>query len=364
MSVARFDRAAGSCTQMNQKKVAVITSSWNRAKYLPRFFSAIQKLDLSDLELVWFFAYGPSGDDTLTMLKQAQLPFKSHIVTKKDVGSANGDSAYSGIAEAQNCVRKFIDNTYGRGHFDFISYIDADVLIPPNFFTRLIPYFENPHYAAIFGWGTVENSFVNKMDRVRVRADHRETWESGICGGGSTIYREELFGDHDEKFIRRSDTDFILSITRGKRDYYKTLYVNVGMVHLHEMDAWEALTKHAYVRGYYWALLWLKHRDFYGNPYLERANLLYFGIILDSPLFLLFLAGIVPWWLGIWSIVGMAVGVSWAAIRIRKGVNETVIFALYDTTRELVTHVGLLFGLASFDIWATLKAGLGKLGIK
>lgn len=332
-------------------RVAMITSCWNRAKYLPRFLAALRTLHVGGTELDWFFAYGRSQDCTLPMLQKPDLTFRHHIVSKNDPVTPNCVGAFSGIAEAQNLVRRHIDNNYGTGYFDFIGYVDADVIIPPDYFTRLLPCFDNPCYAAVFGWGSWKNESLRRMEELRLGANQRDTWESPICGGGSTIYRESLFGDHDEKFIRRSDTDFILSITKGRRDYYKTLYVNVGMIHLHEMSIWRSLTSHSFTRGVYHAPLVLKHSDYFGKPYSRRNDLAYLAIILDFPLTVLFFAQVVPWWLGIWSIVGFAVLVSWSMIRLRK----ELAFSLYDTVREFTFRFGLLCGLIKFGVFRKLR---------
>ena len=172
-----------------------------------------------------------------------------------------------------------------------------------------------------------------------------------VCGGGSTIIRENLYGYRDTRFKMRIDTDFTLSITKRG---YKVLYVKVGMSHLHEMTVKESLITYAFKRGYYGALLELKHRDYFGNPYTNRINILYFGVILDLPLCVLFLAGIVPWWLGIWSILGIGLSIIWSLVKKRGGIT----FSIYHTTRELVTHLGLMTGLIRFDAWEKIKSML------
>src|SRR3989304_10457191 len=110
-------------------RICVITPTKNVMKYLDRFFEAINGLDYPRDGLVWIFADGESKDGSFAYMKKKKIKFRKIVITKKNSTRPNTRN------EAYRYILK------NKIPFDFISTVDADVLLYPDFFRKLMKHF-------------------------------------------------------------------------------------------------------------------------------------------------------------------------------------------------------------------------------
>jgi len=264
-------------------KICVIVPTKNVMPYLDRLFSAINKLDYPVNRLVWIFADGESNDGTFAYLKKKKIKFRKIVITKKKSTRPNArNEAYRYIVE-------------NKIPFDFISTVDADVLLYPDFFKRMIKHFNNKEI------GMAASYFM--YDKNKFLADYTNSYLGGkmgkavvtdSCATGCGVFRKGCFDFFDEAFECHEDGDLAMSIAEkgwhGIQDFTATC------PHIKDQTVKKEL-KELYGMGYYEPLLWIKHPRYFWSKRVLFGSGFYMLTLLSLPLLILSAIRIAPAWL-------------------------------------------------------------------
>ncbi len=185
-----------------RKKIIVLMLTKNSSKWMDRVITPIKEQSIKyDIQLI--LVDGNSTDDTIS---KARKYFPKLDVIYDD--SKN-------LAHARNLAlqesRKY--------NVDYASFIDSDIVVPKDFFDRLLGYFKNPRTGIVglrFEFAKVEkNGFVKKFYRERKDIRRQGAYKANYTKTACSILRKNLVEDVliNEIFKRAGeDIDFNLQI--------------------------------------------------------------------------------------------------------------------------------------------------------
>ena len=302
--------------------ICVITPTKNVMQYLDRFFDSINKINYPKDRLIWIFADGESNDGTFEYLKNQKIKFKKIVITKKNSTRPNTrNEAYSYIL-----TRKI--------KHDFIATVDADVLLYPEFFNKLLKHFKNRKVGMVsshFMYTT--NKFLEGYTNSYLGSKMGKVVRTDSCPTGCAIFRKGCFDFFDETFECHEDGDLSLSITEkgwaGLQDFTDIC------AHIKKQTVKKEL-KELYVMGYYEPLLWLKHPKYFWNKKTFFGSIYYMSFILSIPLFLLSAFGL------IYTVFSYLLPVMLFAsfvihfIQMKSNMIKCTIYSLFTTLRFVI----------------------------
>jgi len=194
---------------MSRKSIAVLMPTKNSVEWLDQVLSAIRD-QIGDYDIRLVLVDGYSSDGTVELAKS----YFPDVLVFFDV-SRN-------LAKARNIALK-----KGRDlKTEYQAFIDSDVVVPLNYFERMIRHLENPEVAICATRFELEaeppKMFVGQYYRNRtdiMRAGvFRTDYTTTACSMWRTERAENVF--LDERLKRAGeDVDFNLQLT-GKGDYY------------------------------------------------------------------------------------------------------------------------------------------------
>ncbi len=231
-------------------KIAVITPTYNSEAYISKFFQSLFNLKLNGLKIIWVFADGGSKDRTTDLIKSQinKLPFEAFVISKKD----------KNMAEGRNNGFRFLIQRYGNFYFDFITLIDSDIAVVPDFFLKILKHFTDPKVVCGISlpseelktkflakyYVKQEEKFIGKILPIKVAHT--------IC----TVVRKKCFNYFDERFNLLEDADLSLSIHEKGYKLLKDYRLNCP--HLAIKSALKEL-KYVFIQGTFKPLLLIKH---------------------------------------------------------------------------------------------------------
>lgn len=259
-------------------RICIITPTKNVMQYLDRFFAAINKINYPKDSIVWIFADGKSTDGTFEYLKNRKIKFKKIIITKENSTRPNTrNAAYSYILK--NKIRH-----------DFLATVDADVLLYPEFFNKLLKHFQDKKVGMVSAhFMYTQNKFLEDYTNSYLGNKMGKAVETGFCPTGCAIFRKGCYDFFDEAFKCHEDGDLSISVTEngwsGIQDFTKIC------PHIKDQNIRKEL-KELYGMGFYEPLLWLKHPKYFLNKKTLLGSAYYILTVVSIPFFVLALVGL------------------------------------------------------------------------
>jgi len=160
---------------MNKYKYAIITPAYNEAEFLPQVIESI--LNQNEKPLKWIIVDDRSTDNTWTLINSAA---KMHpiIIPVQLTGSKERNVGANVVHVFEAGLKRLSEK------IDFLVKMDADVILPSDYFAKIAQYFKNdPALGMASGKTYIQQANEWVLERIP------DTHVSGACKS----YRSECF---------------------------------------------------------------------------------------------------------------------------------------------------------------------------
>lgn len=208
--------------------ISIIIPAKNEEVRLPRCLSAARVLHCNKYEVELIVVDNGSSDGTVGVA--AAYGASTHICPSRNISSLRNTGAQ-----------------YSRGNF--LVFIDADIVMKPDYLQKAIMHFDDPLVGAVTGLQMIpdNSSWVAKTWYLQ-RSSRQDVQTVYWAASGNMIIRRELFlsvGGFSEDLITCEDVDLGEKIRR--QGYSICFDRNVQVEHLGEAQS---------LRRYFWGELW------------------------------------------------------------------------------------------------------------
>ena len=315
-----------------QPRICIITPTKNVIQYLDRFFQAINRINYPKDRIIWIFADGESSDGTFEYLKNKKIKFRKVVITKRNSTRPNTrNEAYSYI------LKKKISH-------DFIATVDADVLLYPEFFNKLLRHFDDKKVGMASSYFMyTQNKFLKDYTDSYLGNKMGKVISTGFCPTGCAIFRRGCYDFFDETFECHEDGDLSISITEkgwsGIQDFTKTCS------HIKNQTIKKEF-KELCDMGYYEPLLWLKHPKYFWNKKTFLGSLYYILTAVSIPLFVLTLTGLLnkDFLFLMPVLIFLSILTHFHQIK-NKSTLRRIVYSFFTTTRFITYFTAVIYRL-------------------